>query len=204
MKYTIIALAALSGSAFAQSLEYFDFGSATGSLGSDTATGTTASGVTVTFTGTVDPAYSAPIAHNLYLIDGTPDGIGAYPHAGSGGNGNSLSLSQTVETLRIEISSADQTSFTFSSPFTLVSSTADLTQSGTQLVDADASTPNSWFRGSAVLEFNNISSLTWTSDYPFAGVDQVNYSFAAAPVPEPSGTALLGLGGLALILRRRK
>ncbi len=31
-----------------------------------------------------------------------------------------------------------------------------------------------------------------------------NISFSITPVPEPSSTALLGLGGLALILRRRK
>ena len=31
-----------------------------------------------------------------------------------------------------------------------------------------------------------------------------NYSVSSAPVPEPTSTALLGLGGLALILRRRK
>jgi len=34
--------------------------------------------------------------------------------------------------------------------------------------------------------------------------DHFQYGFAAAPVPEPSSTALLGLGGLALILRRRR
>ena len=35
-------------------------------------------------------------------------------------------------------------------------------------------------------------------------IDYVHYNTAFVPVPEPSSTALLGLGGLALILRRRK
>ena len=30
------------------------------------------------------------------------------------------------------------------------------------------------------------------------------FEFAVVPIPEPSSTALLGLGGLAMILRRRK
>ncbi len=37
---------------------------------------------------------------------------------------------------------------------------------------------------------------------PFVGIDNVGVE--TAPVPEPSSAALLGLGGLALILRRRK
>ncbi len=37
-----------------------------------------------------------------------------------------------------------------------------------------------------------------------AGGSGDTIQFALAPVPEPSTTALLGLGGLALILRRRK
>lgn len=38
----------------------------------------------------------------------------------------------------------------------------------------------------------------------FARIDDVNLSVEPLVVPEPSSTALLGLGGLALILRRRK
>jgi hypothetical protein len=34
--------------------------------------------------------------------------------------------------------------------------------------------------------------------------DHFQYGFLGTPIPEPSSTALLGLGGLALILRRRK
>ncbi|MBT8036430.1 MAG: PEP-CTERM sorting domain-containing protein [Verrucomicrobiae bacterium] len=36
------------------------------------------------------------------------------------------------------------------------------------------------------------------------GEELSSFTITAAPVPEPSSTALLGLGGLALILRRRK
>jgi len=36
------------------------------------------------------------------------------------------------------------------------------------------------------------------------GLGEVRFAEETAPVPEPSSTALLGLGGLALILRRRK
>ena len=35
-------------------------------------------------------------------------------------------------------------------------------------------------------------------------IDTFSLDYTAAPIPEPSSTALLGLGGLALILRRRK
>ena len=41
----------------------------------------------------------------------------------------------------------------------------------------------------------------WTLN---GGAASDTITFVAAPVPEPSTTALLGLGGLALILRRRK
>lgn len=37
-----------------------------------------------------------------------------------------------------------------------------------------------------------------------SGLGERDLSFALLPVPEPSSTALLGLGGLALMLRRRK
>jgi len=41
-----------------------------------------------------------------------------------------------------------------------------------------------------------------SGDFDFAGLSEIRFDGAA--VPEPSTTALLGLGGLALILRRRK
>ncbi len=45
----------------------------------------------------------------------------------------------------------------------------------------------------------------WTFDIDNTGTNGLlTATFTAAPVPEPSSTALLGLGGLALILRRRK
>ncbi len=46
----------------------------------------------------------------------------------------------------------------------------------------------------------NVSSNHSTENY--TGISDVGFDTVA--VPEPSSTALLGLGGLALILRRRK
>ena len=51
------------------------------------------------------------------------------------------------------------------------------------------------------LTISGITELTWTS------TDDSNFesfSFSAEAVPEPSSTALLGLGGLALLARRRR
>jgi len=72
------------------------------------------------------------------------------------------------------------------------------------LLNADLSTPINGTNGSA---FDN---NTFVGDYSgsIAGEWQIDYirldESAIAPVPEPSSAALLGLGGLALILRRRK
>jgi len=38
----------------------------------------------------------------------------------------------------------------------------------------------------------------------YAGLDEIRFGGDQAAIPEPTTTALLGLGGLALILRRRK
>ena len=48
------------------------------------------------------------------------------------------------------------------------------------------------------IRFSNIGNLGGA----FAGISEVR--FGSEPIPEPTTTALLGLGGLALILRRRK
>ena len=54
--------------------------------------------------------------------------------------------------------------------------------------------------------YSNLAAGTYTVQYTIAGgqgaVDNIELDFTA--VPEPSSAALLGLGGLALILRRRK
>lgn len=47
-----------------------------------------------------------------------------------------------------------------------------------------------------------LTSLETSSN--FVRFDEVGVSFSSSAVPEPSSAALLGLGGLALILRRRK
>ena len=48
------------------------------------------------------------------------------------------------------------------------------------------------------------SSLTYTIYSETKAIDIDNVAFSGTAVPEPSSTALLGLGGFALILRRRK
>ncbi|MGJ8672609.1 PEP-CTERM sorting domain-containing protein [Rubritalea sp.] len=47
----------------------------------------------------------------------------------------------------------------------------------------------------------NVSSFTWIA---FGNANDETFAIEAVAVPEPSSTALLGLGGLALIMRRRK
>ena len=50
------------------------------------------------------------------------------------------------------------------------------------------------------LAFDDAGMTTWVFDF----VNPINAMVITTVVPEPSSTALLGLGGLALILRRRK
>ncbi len=52
-------------------------------------------------------------------------------------------------------------------------------------------------------EFRLYLATTATSDWGFA-YDNLQLEGTVTPIPEPTTTALLGLGGLALILRRRK
>ncbi len=52
---------------------------------------------------------------------------------------------------------------------------------------------------------DNVSSIDWTIISTTVGGCEIReVAFSAVPVPEPSSPALLGLAGLALVLRRRK
>ena len=52
------------------------------------------------------------------------------------------------------------------------------------------------------LNTTGVTTLTWNVN--LANREVVNFSAVAATVPEPSSTALLGLGGLALLARGRR
>lgn len=58
--------------------------------------------------------------------------------------------------------------------------------------------------GTFVADGTGTQTINYTSDTPSGGVGLNGYVISTTPVPEPTSSALLGLGGLALILRRRK
>ena len=65
------------------------------------------------------------------------------------------------------------------------------------------------FSSGAYVSLTGLSSsggtlvVTVDGDTQYSGISQLELT-AVTPIPEPSSTALLGLGGLALIMRRRK
>ncbi|MFK7911979.1 MAG: PEP-CTERM sorting domain-containing protein [Akkermansiaceae bacterium] len=88
------------------------------------------------------------------------------------------------------------------------SGTGSSSINGTGFVEESPGSTEFWYTASLDISgmgTNNIGQIRFdpiastTKDYQ---VDWVRVN--AAPVPEPSSSALLGLGGLALILRRRK
>lgn len=52
--------------------------------------------------------------------------------------------------------------------------------------------------------FDGLDAVGYHRSTATNGVDNISIDVTVAPVPEPSSTALIGLGGLALLLRRRK
>ncbi len=60
-----------------------------------------------------------------------------------------------------------------------------------------------WTEG--ILKYNGTNTGAFADHFSTTGTaGTAGYKLIAVAVPEPSSTALLGLGGLALILRRRK
>ena len=93
------------------------------------------------------------------------------------------------------------------------SALGDFTDSQTVMTWASNAVPtNQWQYGASVVLNEGTYTFTDTAKIRFRSGGSANsrhgyldnISITAGAVPEPSSTALLGLGGLALILRRRK
>ncbi len=187
MKYTLITLTALSGAAFAQSI-----------------TPTSVSGPETTH-----PGYGALST----IIDGDT--------SGTGGIVNELNTSGPVTYTFGFDAPQDLTSLavwqdegTYASQgidgFTLTFLDSAGTQIGSSLSsNLAASTTPSFDPNPEVYSFETVSGVSsvrldiTSAHNGWSDVREVAFN-VAAPVPEPSSAALLGLGGLALILRRRK
>ncbi len=197
MKYTLITLAALSGSAFAQTFI------AANSVSSN-----------------VSDYY--PV--NRLISDANGFNYSA-PNPHSGGGGTSwwtTAVGSTPVTLTFDFNSPQQIGAvgiwdyaSYSPSDWNIKLFSGSNGTGTALLDQDFSlTPNSSnnvsvFNGIDLADTAGVSSvvLTARNDGSYgSGLSEVYFSNTtiSAPVPEPSSAALLGLGGLALILRRRK
>jgi len=117
---------------------------------------------------------------DLSSLNGSTLGTGSITNSYGTFNFSAAAGSATVTNGQISL--LDGKSLTIAYPSTVVYSTSTIT-------------------GSVILEdlpANN--TIKYTAAGGDIGIKNVTFN----PVPEPSSTALLGLGGLALILRRRK
>lgn len=85
---------------------------------------------------------------------------------------------------------------------TLGATTFSVTTNNTAAAFTEANAGNS-FTGNYVV-FQGVTGTSFTVTAGDSGQADYIYGMQIVSVPEPSSTALLGLGGLALILRRRK
>ncbi len=195
MKYTLITLAALSGTAFAQTIVNGDF--------SDTS-GMTAYAGGAAFRGV--PAGWTSDNGNVHVQTPARHGDPA------GFSTNYVDVSSPVSPVTI---SQAVDGFIPGQQYTLsydwgnwLASPYDMTismggQSASHIgTGIKAASSNSFtFTASTTTETLSIA-FNHTNGDSESGFDSTN--FTVTPVPEPSSAALLGLGGLALILRRRK
>ncbi len=187
MKNTIITLASITTlSLTSYSQTYTDFSTAT--AGPTSVTGGNLFGLNVDLNGSS--------GGNALIL--SPTAVALQSNASSPGLAHSVSISGLVNDIYIQIDNLYDNTLTFANSFSVVSS-SKVSISGNSIsgtLDND---------GAAVLLFSGAqSSQSWTSTMPFSG-DYVSYRIGSTSVvPEPSSTALLGLGGLALLLRRKK
>jgi hypothetical protein len=162
--------------------------------------------VTATLTGTIDLTGLTRHSDNdssgpwvlgngssLYILnDGS---VGPHDRYASAGAATASGLSATPDSL------------SGGEPFGFGGS-AFFSDGGTPLNDPAYAPSGTFTWNGTTLAGIGLSALTTTPTTVWtiteAGGSGDTIQFALAPVPEPSTTALLGLGGLALILRRRK
>ena len=109
-------------------------------------------------------------------------------------------------------SGSDSVTITLAGGDSFVINESDAGDLGSSLLLADnntATTGNTFAHGAGNLDVldptnGNFFDLALTDLAANEAVLIQGFEFAVVPIPEPSSTALLGLGGLAMILRRRK
>ncbi len=196
MKYTLITLAALSGSTFAQTIGANFSNPTSGSAYSTTVsvTGSNVYGVVNTFPGT-------PLFKPAQVIQSNAV-------SGAGSLSFSFTGEDTFEGLFLA-SLQDETNVQVTGylggvaqpiNFTTLSSSGGATMDSSGVITTIGGNDNSSLFIGVDSPIDQIE-VTWT---PKTGVAVFGNVAFSAPVPEPSSAALLGLGGLALILRRRK
>ncbi len=212
MKYTLLTLAALSGTAFAQSIT-------NGSMNAP-------AGIDTSITNSIPPIDWMVESPSPDTIDTSADSGLSFASSSNGGTfagsaaspGNSYfeGISQDISGLTI----GQSYDITFEQSITRLSKTqpapgywavtfgSQTLNSNTMAVPAQG-TIFAWqdqtltFTASATTQkliFMADSPSNTPGDMTYVALDGVSIT----PVPEPSSTALLGLGSLALILRRRK
>ncbi len=199
MKYTLITLAALSGTAFAQTIINGNF--------SDTS-GATAFAEGTVFNGAVPNGWTSnngSVQMIAPAYSGNPAGFTSnYIDVLNGQQ--SVTLSQQVSgftvgkqyKLSYDWGNRDGSAY----DMTISMGGASDSHKGTGIVMA---TNNSFtFTAGAATETLSVA-FNHTNGNTLTGFNSTNFKVTPVnPVPEPSSAALLGLGGLALILRRRK
>ncbi len=196
MKYTLITLAVLSGTAFAQTIVNGDFSDISGMTGGNVLTG-------------VPTGWISDNGANVQVL--TP----GFQNNPAGFTSNYVDINFSAQTSSISqnvsgFTSGQQYTLSYdwgnwySTPYDMTISMGGVSAShvGTGVTTASA---NSFtFTADSDTETLRIA-YNHTNGDSQSGFNTTNFTVTPVnPIPEPSSAALLGLGGLALILRRRK
>ncbi len=200
MKYTLITLAALSSAAFAQTIVNGDFSDTsgltpkTGGFFNGIPNGWTSTGPLQVLT---PDYYNDSLGFGMNYVD-----LGGFPS-------QPVTVSQVVSgftpgqvyALSYQWGNMGDNNQDYPYDMTIAMGGASATHKGVGKVLATDNT----FTFTATNASETLSiTFNATNGASPTGIDSTNFRVTPVQVPEPSSAALLGLGGLALILRRRK